>query len=311
MTDQGDLDGLLGRLGDDRALLLSVCEQLAPSMNGFSARRLAMTLEDVQRGVFPFDESDRKWLTEGLQAAARHDRLRRWQGEVAKLADDGVKVVASFDPDYPVNLSMIHDRPPVLFVRGSIRRRDVRAVSVVGTRSASASGRRLATDIASELAARGLTIVSGLARGIDTAAHAAAINAGGRTIAVFGTAICKVYPTSNRALARAVSASGACVSQFLPTRPTGPWCFLVRNATTSGLSVGTVVIEAQAESGAKHQAEAALSHGKRVFLVEEMVTRHRWATRMAQNPRVTVAPDASTIVNAVDAELAPADAVLL
>ena len=164
--------------------------------------------------------------------------------------------------------------------------------------------------IASELATNRITVVSGLAKGIDTAAHAAAINAGGRTIAVYGTTIDRVYPAANRGLARSVARSGACVSQFLPTMRTRPWCFPVRNVTTSGLSLGTIVVEAGATSGAKMQAEAALAHGKRVFLVEEL-TRQPWAKDMAENPQVTVASNAQDIVAAVDAEVAPRADVLI
>ena len=181
---------------------------------------------------------------------------------------------------------------------------------MVGTRTPSREGVRLATHIASELAMSGITIVSGLAKGIDTAAHAAAINAGGRTIAVYGTTIDRVYPAGNKGLARSVARSGACVSQFLPTTRTGPWCFPVRNITTSGLSLGTIVVEAGPTSGARMQAEAALAHGKRVFLVEEL-TRQTWAREMAENPQVTSVSKAQDIALAVDQEVAPRADVLI
>ena len=101
------------------------------------------------------------------------------------------------------------------------------------------------------------------------------------------------------------------MSQFLPTTSTGPWCFPVRNITTSGLSLGTIVVEAGDTSGAKLQAEAALAHGKRVFLVEHLVTHQLWAQEMAHQPAVTVAASTDSILNAVDSELAPADDILL
>ena len=205
---------------------------------------------------------------------------------------------------------MIHDRPALLFVRGALIEADYRAVAVVGTRSASDEGVALATRIASELATNRITIVSGLAKGIDTAAHAAAINVGGRTLAVYGTTINRVYPAANKGLARSVARSGACVSQFLPTTRTGPWCFPVRNITTSGLSLGTIVVEAGETSGAKMQAEAAIAHGKRVFLVEQL-TRQPWAQEMAESPQVTVAASARDIVATVDAEVAPYADVLI
>ena len=205
---------------------------------------------------------------------------------------------------------MIHDRPPLLFVRGEITDADIRAVAVVGTRAASEEGLWLAGRLADNLAENEITIVSGLAKGIDTAAHAAALNAGGRTIAVYGTTIERVYPAANRGLARSVALSGACVSQFLPTTRTGPWCFPVRNVTTSGMSLGTIVVEAGKTSGAKMQAEAALAHGKRVFLVEEL-TRQAWARQMNEHRLVTVVSTAQDIVAIVNAEVASRADVLI
>jgi DNA processing protein len=207
---------------------------------------------------------------------------------------------------------MVYDHPPVLFVRGTLQASDARSVAVVGTRQPSRAGLELATSLARQLAATGITIVSGLAKGIDTAAHAAALNAGGRTVAVFGTTIDQVYPASNKSLARSVSRSGACVSQFLPGHATGPWSFPVRNVTASGLSLGTIVVEAGATSGARLQAQAAVAHGKKVFLVEQLVTGQPWASEMAAaEPLVTVARDADAILEAVDAELGATTELLL
>ena len=306
MTDVFDLQSIL----DDRSLLLAISEQVAPSMNGTALRRLSGALEDVFFGSDFVAREDVKWLRDASGKARTQGRLPFWEGEIQRLADDDVDIISCVDPSYPQNLHMIHDRPPLLFVRGTLTAADVRAVAVVGTRAASKEGVRLATSIASELAASGITIVSGLAKGIDTAAHAAAINAGGRTIAVYGTTIDRVYPASNKNLARSVSRSGACVSQFLPTTRTGPWCFPVRNITTSGLSLGTIVIEASATSGAKRQAEAAIAHGKRVFLVRQL-TGQSWAQEMAAHPQVTVASDSEEIVRTVDQEVAPPVDVLV
>ena len=306
MTGLFDLTAILA----DKALALAVSEQVAPSMNGPALRRLSAVLDDVSLGNDFVDPVDAEWLRTGAEKAETAGRLPFWETEVQRLTDEGVGIISCIDPSYPPNLAMIHDRPPFLFVRGNLTDADVRAVAVVGTRAASDEGVGLATRIASELATNRITVVSGLAKGIDTAAHAAAINAGGRTIAVYGTTIDRVYPAANRGLARSVARSGACVSQFLPTMRTGPWCFPVRNITTSGLSLGTIVVEAGETSGAKMQAEAALAHGKRVFLVEEL-TRQPWAKDMAENPQVTVASNAHDIVTAVDAEVAPRADVLI
>lgn len=271
----------LERLLSDRALLAATCEALAKHMNGRRMHRLRFLLAELALrpdGGSLFSQ-DREWLTAGMGLA---DDLRgRWEAELTRLRSVGVNMVACIDAAYPVNLTLVHDSPPLLFVRGALNGRDRRAVAIVGTRKASKDGLDLAQRLASGVVEKGYTVVGGLAAGIDTAAHAAAVNAGGRTIAVLGTDVERVYPASNRALAEAVCSSGACVSQFLPGSATGSWSFPARNLTTSGLSLATVVVEASATSGARHQAEAALEHGRPVFLVESLVTRQRWADEMA------------------------------
>ena len=296
---------------DSRSLLLAICEQVAPSMNGAAARRLAAVMDEISLGNGFVDPADETWLLDAAANAERLDRIPFWEARVRQLTADGVAIISCVDPSYPSNLAMIHDRPPLLFVRGEITDADVRAVAVVGTRAASEKGLWLAGRLAENLAENEITIVSGLAKGIDTAAHAAALNAGGRTIAVYGTTIERVYPAANRGLARSVALSGACVSQFLPTTRTGPWCFPVRNVTTSGMSLGTIVVEAGKTSGAKMQAEAALAHGKRVFLVEELTRQQAWARQMAKNRLVTVVSTAQDIVAIVNAEVASRADVLI
>lgn len=292
---------------DDRALLLAQCEVLARSMNGRSARRLAWILDEFALDPKDrrFDNDDWKWFRIGLErAASRAGLVERWRGELDRLSRQGVTIVACFDDDYPANLNLVHDRPPLLFVQGDLTKADRRSISIVGTRDASTEGLALAEHLASDLATRGVTIVSGLARGIDTAAHSAALNAGGRTIAVYGTTIDQVTPRENRALARAIQKRGACVSQFLPGTPTGRWSFLARNITTSGLSLGTLVVEASETSGARRQAEAAIAHGKRVFLTEALVNAQPWAAAMSEHGLVTETTDANIILEVLGTEFA-------
>jgi DNA processing protein len=215
------------------------------------------------------------------------------------------------DEGYPTNLAMVHDAPAVLFVRGRLDEPDHRSVAIVGTRTASQQGRDVAYELAGKLASRGVAIMSGLAVGVDTAAHAGALNAEGRTVAVFGTSIEKVYPAKNRLLAEQIMATGACVSQFLPNKPTGRWAFPARNVTMSGLALGTIVVEASETSGAKLQAEAALSHGKRLFLVDELVTNQLWARDLMDDPNVMVSSDPDEILEAVDHLVDPVDHVCM
>jgi DNA processing protein len=193
------------------------------------------------------------------------------------LPDDGIRITTVLDDDYPANLRLIYNLPPFLTYRGALRDDDARSVAIVGTRDASVEGVARARQLASALTAEGVTVLSGLARGIDTAAHEATLEAGGRTIAVMGTGIRRVYPAENHELAERIAASGALVSQFWPDSPPRTDTFGRRNIVMSGMGQGTVVVEASATSGAKMQARYALEHGKRVFLLSSLVRQRDWA----------------------------------
>jgi DNA processing protein len=188
-------------------------------------------------------------------------------------------------------------------VRGNIKSTDVRAMAVVGTRHPSPKGLDNASRISRGLAARGVTVVSGLASGIDSAAHRGAIEGGGRTIAVFGTGIDSVYPAQNAELAAQVANYGACVSQFWPAMRGARWTFPARNLVTSGLSIGTVVVEAGETSGARLQAIAALDHGKRVLLLRRWAESQPWAIEVATRPGVIIVESVDEVIDAVDREL--------
>jgi len=184
-------------------------------------------------------------------------------------------------------------------VRGRLEPRSLRAIAVVGAREATEEGRAAAARLARGLAGARVTVMSGLARGIDTAAHAATIDAGGTTVAVIGTGIlAPVYPAENGELAqRIVETGGALVSQFWPEAPPRKINFPRRNVVMSGMAAGTVVVEAAATSGAKMQARLALEHGKRLFLPETLVESQEWAGRYAARPGVTVVRDLSDILD--------------
>ncbi len=171
------------------------------------------------------------------------------------------------DDDYPPLLKTIANPPFVLYVRGQLLPQDEWAVGVVGTRSASMYGRESARMLASKLAANGVTVVSGLALGIDTAAHTAAVEAGGRTIAVLGSGVDVIYPHRNRALAERILAQGAIVSEFpMGTRPDSG-NFPRRNRIISGLSLGVLMVEGAKRSGARITVDYALEQGREVFAV--------------------------------------------
>jgi len=214
---------------------------------------------------------------------------------IARVTSPGVRLVTVLDDGYPEHLRLVYNRPPFLWVRGRLDARNLRAVAVVGTRQATAEGRAAAGRLARGLAGAGVTVLSGLARGIDTAAHTAALEAGGTTVAVTGTGIlAPAYPPENDGLARRIVAEGgAVVSQFWPDAPPQRASFPRRNVVMSGMAAGTVVVEAGATSGAKMQARLALEHGKRLFLLRDLVDRQDWAARYAGRPgvRVVSGPD--------------------
>ena len=236
--------------------------------------------------------------TLALLQAAREDlpRHRAWvEAMLAELADDGIQLTSVLADDYPANLRVIYNLPPFLTYRGALRDDDTRSVAIVGTRQASQEGVEEASRLAAALTGAGVTVLSGLARGIDTAAHDATLAAGGRTIAVMGTGIRTVYPAENRDLAERIAETGALVSQFWPDTPPTTYSFPRRNIVMSGMGQGTVVIEASATSGAKMQARYALEHGKQVFLLASLVRHHPWARKYLDRGAIEVA-DAGEIV---------------
>lgn len=186
---------------------------------------------------------------------------------MATIEKKHVKVMTWEDVDYPRRLKEINQAPPVLFVSGSINVEDDWAVAVVGTRRVTPYGRQVAAEIARFLAQNGVTVVSGLARGVDAIAHQTALQTGGRTIAVLGNGVDVIYPPEHRKLAGEISAQGALVSDYPIGTPPDGVNFPPRNRIISGLSLATVVVEAGETSGALITAEFAVEQGRDVFAV--------------------------------------------
>jgi DNA processing protein len=206
---------------------------------------------------------DRRALSNLLKVRREADLDR----ELRRVKELGARMLTWESPDYPFLLGEIADPPPVVYVRGEIQPGDEWAVAIVGTRKATSYGREVARRLAGELARNGVTIVSGLARGIDGISHAAALEAGGRTIAVLGSGVDYIYPAEHRKLARDIIEHGAVISDYpLGTRPEAS-NFPPRNRIISGLSLGTIVIEAGRRSGALITADFALDQGREVFAV--------------------------------------------
>ncbi|HEX3960409.1 MAG TPA: DNA-processing protein DprA [Trebonia sp.] len=213
--------------------------------------------------------------------------LQRWKR-------DGIRMISVLDAEYPANLRMIHRHPPVLFMRGTADQRDATSVAIIGTRQPTPRGLDQARQLATGLASRGIPVVSGLASGIDTAAHTATLATGSRTVAVIGTGIDRVYPPRNAALQEEIATRGLVVSQFLPGSPPTKTSFPTRNAVMSGYTLATVVVEAAARSGSRLQARLALQYGRHVFLMRTLL-EHDWARDYAQRPGVTVVDTADDV----------------
>lgn len=178
-----------------------------------------------------------------------------------------IKTISLLDNEYPKNLRTIDDLPPVLFVRGEIRNEDANALAIIGTRTATQYGKAVAEKFAFELATNGITIVSGLARGIDTKAHIGALKAKGRTIAVLGCGIDIYYPRENRNLYAEIAKNGAVITEF--NLGTQPWAynFPKRNRIISGLALGVLAIEAKSISGVFNTVQWAADQGRDVFAI--------------------------------------------
>ncbi len=179
----------------------------------------------------------------------------------------GISILTWKDAQYPARLKEIDQPPPVLYLRGGLSAEDDWAVAIVGTRAISPYGRQVTEEIASVLAQNGVTIISGLARGVDAVAHNAALKAGGRTIGVLGSGVDKIYPPEHRALAEKMTAQGAILSDYAPGTPPDAANFPPRNRIISGLARAVVVVEAGETSGALITASFAVEQGREVFAV--------------------------------------------
>jgi len=198
---------------------------------------------------------------------ARFDVEQNAGREMRLIEKYRARLLTLDDPEYPCLLKVIYDPPPVIYVRGRDLRRDMVPLAVVGTRQVTDYGRVVSESLAGSLAARGVCIVSGLARGVDTLAHRAALKAGGDTVAVFGCGLGHTYPPENHRLRLAIEERGTVISEFPITAKPDRNNFPARNRIISGLSLGTVVVEAGEKSGALITAQFALEQGREVFAV--------------------------------------------
>lgn len=214
-----------------------------------------------------------------VQESLSPDRVSHWLAIVERVRCGlTAHPVVAGDLAYPSLLATCWDAPPFLFVRGALPDRP--RLAVVGSRTASADSLTMAARVAAQATALGYEVVSGLALGIDTAAHLGALDAGGSTVAVLGTGIEHIYPVENVELAARVAETGALVSQFPPDAPRSSTSFLIRNHVIAGLSSASVVMAGEDRSGSRDEAQAAAAYGRPVLLWGPQLERRGWATRM-------------------------------
>lgn len=242
---------------------------LIPGIGAKTIIRLKEYLGGVEN-IWKASESDlfgipgiNKYLTQILDSKYR-DNAEKY---MHKLKGAGIRLVSIDDEEYPDNLRSIYEPPQVLHVRGEIRINKYKAVAIVGSRKATCYGTDMAKNLAYELASRGIAVVSGMARGVDTFAHKGAVEAGGKTIAVMGCGVDVAYPPENSQLIEKVCKSGAVISEYGVGVKPFPLNFPARNRIISGLSIGVVVIEAGEKSGSLITADLALEQGREVFAV--------------------------------------------
>jgi DNA processing protein len=232
----------------------------------------------IRRLIDHFGDLEQAWIAEpvdlqgvlderAIQSLEKVKRELALDREMEKIERLGITVHTIQDDDYPRLLREIPAPPPVLFVKGALTDADKIAIAIVGTRRATSYGREMARRIASELAGAGVTIVSGLARGIDAVGHQAALEAGGRTIAIMASGVNIIYPPEHRELAARIAEQGALVSDYPPDRKPDAVNFPARNRIISGISLGTLVVEAPARSGALITCDFAADQGREVFVV--------------------------------------------
>jgi DNA processing protein len=268
--------GAWARLGDEILAMGSAVSVLKGDMGG-------------QQSLLPDGPSD-------------EDETEAARASVAEWALENIEVVPLADPRYPLTLRGVSGRPPALFVRGQITPEDDRAVAIVGSRDADPEAQAWATEVAEGLASRGVTIVSGLAMGIDRAAHEGALRGGGRTLAVLGSGLQQLYPAAHRDLAAAITRQGAVLSQFWPSQRPSRQTFPMRNAVISGLCRAVIVVDGREGSGTQIQAELAIRQG-RWLVVRSPLMAEPWVGRKAGSGLIIPATDPSDAINELQAIL--------
>ncbi len=293
----------------DDAERVALVALLRARPNGLTWPQITAEVDRHASAVSVWDELHPPTLLDGDAETPEVAEARR-DIEAWRTAELGF--LTFLDDAYPAQLREIHDLPPVLFHRGTLVPNET-GMSVVGSRAASPRGLDVARIIASGLVDRGITVIAGLAAGIDAAAHVSALEAGGRTVAVLGTGLSRYYPAENRDLQDRIAAEGLVLSQFWPDAPPTKHTFPMRNTVMSGYGQATIVVEAGEHSGARIQARRAVAHGRPVILTDLVVKANKWPGELLGRPGVYVAgstAEAMSIVESISSGPAEVDALL-
>jgi len=240
-----------------------------PGIGGKTARRLIERFGSLP-AVFDADDDELASvprITPEIVSGLRNAPLDQLDDELCDLRSEGIRLLTWDSDDYPANLRRADDAPPLLFLMGTIDAADDRAIAVIGSREASEESCESARRLAREFAGRGFTIISGLALGVDAAAHEGALDASGRTLAVLGSGIRHIHPRSNQPIAERIIESGGLLSELHPNTPAQGRNLMARDRIVSGLSLGVIVVEAGLKSGSLDTASKARKQGRLVMAI--------------------------------------------
>ncbi len=270
----------------------------APGVGNATAVKLAKKYGEPHKfiGSLPQNISESELSLKAQEYLSYPDIQEKWERSFELIEQYKIKFITYLDDDYPQLLRNIYDPPAFLFYRGKLESEHLRrTIAIVGTRKASNYGLQMTARFGKQLAEAGFTIISGLAFGVDTKAHQAALITGKKTYAVMGTGVDQIYPAQNRSLAEEICSNGALISEYLPGTKADPWNFPNRNRIISGLSLGSLVIEGSKKSGAMLTAKFAMQQNREVFALPGDINRQQ-----AEGPNYLISLGAKIITNVQD-----------
>lgn len=261
-------------------------------------------LNATEKQLLDVDGINRSVARNILEQRGNENEIR---SQLSRMNRANARIVTIWDKDYPENLKKIYDPPVFLFVRGSLLQEDKYSIAVVGTRNPSVYGRHVAEKLTAQLVEKGICVVSGLARGIDTIAHSVTVRSGGRTVAVLGSGVDVIYPNENKKLSEQILLSGAVISEYLMGAKPDAVNFPRRNRIISGMTIGTIVVETDISGGAMITASMALDQNREVFAVPGNITekKSRGTNKLIKEGRAKLIEDISDIIEELGNKIRP------